>query len=291
MMTTAPPVAIDPSQLYLNIPPYPFQPPPAPVPPIMNRSKTRSLDILKVLGGFLIALFLAAILAALIFLPRTSHGNDSNENLARLERESNENVAKLERESNENIARLQREQNIYIEKERQKHQDDLLQEQYIRELQRLERQLNLSEQHRVEDRFIEQMIREQNLQITKEQTRQQLEMEQKNFDLLLKNQILTEEHRQDALRKENDDLLWNFMQEVNIASKPLNPSAFEYRVKSLIRRFDTSHKSLLISFLYKVQLVKAENPNIPTLDLQRANLKEINLDETDPEYIQSKYLS
>lgn len=275
MMATAHPVSMDPSQIYLTMPPIP------PPPPI--RSKSHSLDILKLLVGFLIALILVAIFIALVFVPRTSNGIDLSE--------SNEKLAKLERESHENIARLQREQEMNIESERQKYQKNLIQQQWVMEMQRFERQENLTIMQRIEDRFIAQLQRQEDLKRAMEQFSQQLEIEQRRLRLLEEERKLTEEHRKEDLSRENDELLSNFMEEVMLAQQPLNASMFQLKVLSLIRRFDPRYKSLLISYLYKVKLIlNVDNSDNSILDLQGANLNDIDIDGIDDESSQGKFL-
>lgn len=272
MIATAP---IDPSQLYLTTP-HIHPPPPAPI-----RSKSRLPDILKIFVGLLIALILAGILAFLLFIPRTSNETDL--------RESNEKIAELQRQSNENIARLQREQAISIEKEREKHQEDLVHQQLLVETQRFERQNNLTEERRLQDHLNEQLRREQDLQISMELSRQKLEIQQKHLQLLLDERLLAEERRKDELKNQNDDLLTKLIEDINAAGQPLNPSRFQLRILSLIRRFNPSYKSLLISYLYKVNLLNAGSGADLILDLRGANLNDINLGETDIESGQGKF--
>jgi len=275
MMPTAYPMLMDPSQIHLTMPTIPLPPPPI-------RSKSRLLDILKLLVGLLIALILVSILAVLVFVPRTSNGIDL--------RESNEKIAKLQRESNENIARLKREQEIYIENEHQKRQKELIEQQLLIETQRLVHQEDLTEKHRLEDQFIEQQNREQDLHLTMQQSRQQLEIEQRRLQLLLEEQKLTEEHRKEDVSRKNAELLSNFMEEVILAKQPLNVPIFQLKALSLIHRFDPIYKSLLISYLYKVKLLSVENSNNSTLDLQGANLNDINIGSKDVESGQGKFL-
>jgi len=274
MMPTARPILMDPSQIHLTMPTIP------PPPPI--HSKSRLLDIFKLLVGLLIALILAAILAVLIFVPRTSNGTDL--------RESNEKLAKLQRESNENIARLQREQEIFIENERQKLEKSLIEQKLRIEMERLVLQENLTEKYRLEDRLIEQERRKQDLQLTMEQSRRELEIEERRLQLLLEERKLTEEHRKEDLNRENLELLSNFMEEVTLAKQPLNAPLFQSKVLSLIRRFDPVYKSLLINYLYKVKLLNVDNSNNLPLDLQGANLNYINISDTDVVSGQGKFL-
>jgi hypothetical protein len=272
-METAPPMSLDPSQIRLNMLP--------PAPPI--RSKSRFLDIFKILTGLLIALILTAILSVLIFIPRTSNQIDL--------RQSNENIAKLQRESNENISRLQREQQLSIENERQKYEQILKEQELIMEMRLLERQENFTERHRLEDRSMEQLRREQDLYLAAEQSKQQLEIEQKRLELSLEERKIAEERRKEDLNREDADVLSHFMEEVILAKTPMNTSVLELKVHSLIRRFDSEYKSLLISFLYKTKLLNVQDSDHSTLDLQGADLKGIDLDGIDVESGQSKFYS
>ncbi len=262
------PTLADPYQVQLNMPAHPPPPPPLPV-----HSKSRLLDILKLLIVLLIALILGAILLVLLFARRTGNEIDL--------RESNEQIAKLQRESNENIARLQREQQISIENERQKHQDILIQQQLLIEKQRFERQENLTEIHRLEDRLIEKAYREQDLQRAIEQSRQQLEIEQKRYELLLEERDLTEQHRKEDLSQKHAESVSNFMEEVILTQKPLDRSVLSLKVHSLLRRLDTLHKSVLINNLYTAKLLIGQDPNNIPLDLSGADLKDIDLDGID----------
>jgi uncharacterized protein YjbI with pentapeptide repeats len=258
-MATASPVSTEPSQIHLTMPTIPIH------------SKSRLLDILTLLVGLLIALILAGILIALIFVPHTSNGIDL-------------------RESNENIARLQREQEIYIENQRQKNQEKLIEQQLLTEMQRLERQENLTEIHRKEDQVMEQQRRELELHLALEQSKQQLEIEERRLKLLLEERLLAEEHRKEDLNRENADLLSEFMDEImSEEHEPLNTLIFQLKVHSLIRRFDPIHKSLLISYLYKAKLLNVENSDSLPLDLQGANLKDLDLDGIDLESGQGNF--
>jgi ABC-type multidrug transport system fused ATPase/permease subunit len=277
-MATAPPVFFDPSQIYL--------PMPQPLPPLAPISrKSRSLDILKVFVGLIIALILGTILAVLIFLPRTSSGIDihesnekiatlqrqSNEKIAELQRESNENLTRLQLESSENLARLQFEQQLHVDDQRQIHQE------------------NLTERHRLEDRFIKQEHRAQDLGLVLQQSRQQLEIEEKRIRILLEERELAEQRRKEDRERENSDALSDFMQEVIAAKEPLTATTFATKVHSLIRRFDPVYKSSLISFLYKVQLLNVGDSDPISLDLSGANLKELDLDDMDLESGEGKF--
>ncbi|CAF3404564.1 unnamed protein product [Rotaria sp. Silwood1] len=298
-MATAPPAFFDPSQVPLTMPnvflppPIPLHVPPPPPPPAPTLSRSSLLDVLKILIGLIIAVMLGAIIAVLVFLPRTSNQVDL--------RESNEKIAKLISDSNENIARLQREQILYIENERQRRQevliekhrleDRLLEQQHYEqqlsiENQRLERQYNLTEKHRSEDRLIEQQQREQDLKFAIQQSKQQFEIEEKRLQILSEEKQFNEQRRKEDLNKENAELLTNFMHETMSAQKPLNMANFELKVRSLIRRFDPLHKSLLIRFLYKFKLLYVHYTDSPTLDLQGANLKDLDLDDMDVKFDQ-----
>jgi hypothetical protein len=258
MMPTAPPGPTDLSQIYLPMP----TPMPMPMP---VRSKSRVLDVLKLLVGFIIALILAAILAMLIFAPNTS----------------NENIARLQRESNENIARLQREQEKSIEDERQRRQSTLMEQQLLREMQRFEREMNLTEKHRLEDRLIVQEQRAEDFEHAMEQSKQQLEMEKKRYELLLQERQLAEEHRREDLSRTNEELVWNFIEEFVLKPPPLNRPIIELKVQSLIRRLDPIHKSSLIDNLYKAKLLHTRDPDNLPLDLHGADLTDLDLDGTN----------
>jgi hypothetical protein len=279
MMATAPPFLLDPSQVRLTMP-MSLPPPP---PPATIQSKSRLLDILKILVGLFIALLLAGILVVLIFVPRTSNGNDL--------RESNEKIAKLQRESNENISQLQREQQIFIENDRQKHQEFLIEQQLLVEVRRLEHQENLTEKHRLEDQLLEQQRHEQASYFAIEQLRQQLTIEEKRLQLLLEERQLAEEHRKEDLSRENADLLSNFIEQLMYSEQPLNASNLQFKVDLLIRQFDPLYKSLLIGYLYKLKLLNIENSDSSTLDLRGANLKDLDLDGLDLESGQGKFYS
>ncbi|CAF4342068.1 unnamed protein product, partial [Rotaria magnacalcarata] len=101
-------------------------------------------------------------------------------------------IAKLLSESNEKIAQLQREQALFMEIERQRRQENVMEKyrsedrlnaqqriekQISIENQRLERQYNLTEKHRREDQLYEQTKREQDLRFALHQSSQQLEVE------------------------------------------------------------------------------------------------------------------
>ncbi|CAF0939130.1 unnamed protein product [Rotaria sordida] len=296
-MATAPPVFFDPAQFPFTMPnvllPPPVLPPPPPPPAPPAPSKSSSLDVLKILIGLLIVLILGAILAVFIFLPRTSNQTDL--------RESNEKIAKLLSDSNKEIARLQREQILYIENERQRRQENLIekhrvedrlfeQQRYERQLsienQRLERQYNLTEIHRSEDRSIEQQQREQDLKLAIQQLKQQFETEEKRLQILLEEKQSNEQRRKNDINKEYTELLTDFIDKIMSAQQPLNITNLELKVRSLIRRFDSLYKSLLIRFLYKSKLLYVQNADSPTLDLQGANLKNLDLDDMDVEFDQ-----
>jgi hypothetical protein len=151
-------------------------------------------------------------------------------------------------------------------------------------------QQNLTENHRLEERLIEQERRKQDLQLTMEQRRRELEIEERRLQLLLEERKLTEEHRKEDLSKENLELLSNFMEEVTLAKQPLNVPLFQSKVLSLIRRFDPVYKSLLINYLYKIKLLNVDNSNNLPLDLQGANLNYINISDTDVVSGQGKFL-
>jgi hypothetical protein len=262
MMPTAPPIPTDPSQVYLTMPT-----------PLPVRSKSRVLDVFKLLIGFFIVLILAAILAVLIFVPRISNETDL--------RKSNEEIAKLQRESNENLARLQREQQMSIEDEHQKRQTVLIEQQLLREMLRFEREINLTEKRRLEDQLIIQQQRAEDLQRAIEQSKQQLEIEQKRYELLLEERQLTEQHRKEDLSRENTELVFDFMEKFVFVQQPLNIPLIGLKVFSLLDRLDPIHKSTLIDNLYKAKLLTARDPDNPPLDLHGANLKDLDLDGTD----------
>ena len=296
-MATAPPAFLDSSQIQLTIP-NAFRPtlsPPPPVPPIS--SKSSELDVSKILIGLTVVLLLSGILSFLVFSPRTPNGIDLCE--------SNEELAKLLRESNENIARLQREQALRIENERQTRQENFIKKSRIQdrlieehhheqqlaiEDRRLELQQNLTEKHRFEDQQFQYQLHQLNLVFAKEQAQQLLEVEEKHLQILLEQQKLAEQRRNEAIDKDNAGLLSGFMEEVLSAHLPLNVPILELKVHLLIRRFNPLYKSLLIKFLYKVKLLMTENSDNTTLNLQGANLNDINLDDMDIEAGQSKSL-
>jgi flagellar biosynthesis GTPase FlhF len=268
-MATAPPVFMDPSQIHLAMP-NPL-PPSAPAP-----SQSRLIYILKILVGLFIALILGAILIFLVTAQRTSNGIDlreSNEKIAELQRESNERIARLQRESTENLTRVLREQQLRVEN------------------QRLERQENLTEKHRLEDRLTEQQHRQQDLSLAMEQSKNQLEMEQHRLQILLEEQKLAEQRRKEDISRVNANLLSDFIQEFISATKSWNVTILQLKVQSLITRLDPYHKSSLISFLYKMKYLNVEGPDRISLDLQGANLKDLDLDDMDTNSDRSKVCS
>lgn len=303
-METAPPIIMDPSQTHFSMP-YPvFLPPPSPpdamLVPVQEPPKapSRLLDILKIFVGLLIAIMLGALCALIIFLPRTSNQVDL--------RESNEKIAKLIRDSNENIARLQREQTVSIETERQKRQEILMekyrqedrlieQQRFERQMsienQRLERQYNLTEKHRSDDQSIQERHREQDLLFALQQSKKQLEIEEKRLQILLEEKVLDEQHREDTINKEYTSLLAELMQEISSATQPIDTAKLEWKVHSLLRQFNARYKSLLIELLYNNKLLYVKNPFYPTLNLQGANLKDIRLDDMSTETGQSNFYS
>ncbi|CAF2008159.1 unnamed protein product [Rotaria magnacalcarata] len=296
-MTTAPPMFFDPSQMMP--PPFYLPPPPPPPPPTVPApaptqvpapSKSTLLDLLKILVGLLIAIMIGAIFALVLFFPRTSNAVDV--------RESNEKIAKLLSESNEKIAQLQREQALFMEIERQRRQENVMEKyrsedrlnaqqriekQILIENQRLERQYNLTEKHRREDQLYEQTKREQDLRFALHQSSQQLEVEQKRLQILLEEKQLGEQTKKHDLEMKQSELLSEFMQEIMSAAPAVNAVKFELKIHSLLRQFDPAHKSLLIQFLYKFKYINANNSANPTLDLQGANLKNLRLDDLDAE--------
>ncbi|CAF3192829.1 unnamed protein product [Rotaria socialis] len=289
-MTTASPMFFDPSQMMpppFYLPPPPAVPAPAQVP---APSKSTLLDLLKILVGLLIAIMIGALFALVLFFPRASNTIDV--------RESNEKIAKLLSESNEKIAQLQREQALFMETERQRRQENVMEKyrfedrliaqqrverQISIENQRLERQYNLTEKHRYEDQLYDQKKREQDLIFALHQSSQQLEVEQKRLQILLEEKRLDEQTKKNDLTMKQSELLSEFMQEIMSTTQPINAVKFELKIHSLLRQCDSVHKSLLIQFLYKFKYINAKNSANPTLDLQGANLKNLRLDDLDAE--------
>ena len=270
MIPTAPPIIAEPPPVYIPMP-VSAPPPAAPV-----HSKSRALDVLKLLLGFVIALLLAAILAVLIFAP-----NKSNENIAKLQRESNENIAKLQRESNENIALLEREQMKAIEEERERHGTMLLDRMILKEIDRFAVGINITENQRIEDRLIAEKHRAEDFEHALSQAQLQLEIEQRRFELLLEERKLAEERRREDLSRANAELVSNFLEKFVYVSTPLNIPVITLKVRSLIRQLDAGQKSSLIDNLYKTTLLSAGDPNNPPLDLHGVNLTYLNLDGID----------
>jgi hypothetical protein len=264
---TSPPIAADPSQVYL--------PMPAPMPPpTATGSKSRVLDVLKLLLGFAIAFLLAAILVVLIFAPN----------------KSNENIAKLQRESNENIARLEREQMKSIEEERQQHETMLVQRQILKEIERFAVGINITENHRVQDRLIVEQQRAEDFEHAMRQSEQHLELEQKRYELLLEERNLAEERRREDLNRANAELISNFLEKFIYVQPPLNIPIITLKVRSLLHQLDPSQKSSLIDNLYKSKLLSTGDPNNLPLDLHGANLMGLDLDGTDTQSGQGLFL-
>ena len=255
---------VDASHVQIGMPmPFSSAPPPPP-------SKSPVVEILKLVVGVFIVLVLGAILIVLIVVPRTGNTVDS--------RESNEKIAKLERESNEDIARLQRQQEIVLENDRQKNQNVSMEKQWKREFERIERHVNLTERYRLEDRIIGEQHRREDIDRAMDQFRIQLEIEQRRYELLLEERRLAEQHRQEDRSRENTDLVYKFLEDFIYTSQPLDKTKIENKIESLLRRIDSSHKSLLIDQLYEAKLLMGGDPNNPPLNLRGANLRELDFD-------------
>ncbi|CAF1525137.1 unnamed protein product [Adineta steineri] len=258
-MATPPPYFIDPSLVYLAIPNLP--PPSASTP-----KQSRALNIFKIFVGIFIILILIAILIALIIVGRQSNQydlSDSNEKIAKLQRESNENIARLQRESTENLTKLVQQQRIYTENKRLEHQQ------------------NLTTKYRFEDQLIASQKHEQDLKLAMQQLNQQINMEERRLQILLQEQQLTEQHRKEDISNANSNLLYAFIQEIISTKEPLNQTIFQLKIESLVQRLDSHHKSLLIRFLYKMNYLNAQHSDTITLDLHGMNLKELDLDDMD----------
>ncbi|CAF1507339.1 unnamed protein product [Adineta ricciae] len=239
----------------------------SPTPPSTTVPKSsRTLDVLKILLGFFIALLLAAILITMIVIPRSSGSVDlsaSNEQIAKLQRESNENIARLQREFTENLTRL-----MYNEQ--------------LKEADRLtKREETFIEKNRGEDQAIQRDQRQQDLSLAMEQLRQHINIEERRIQVLLEDRQIRAEHRKEDQSRENADLLAHFIEEVISAEEPLEDSLLRVKIDSLLTRLDREHKSSLINFLYKLKYIHGERPDTTPLNLQGAFLKELDLDDFD----------
>ncbi|CAF4300453.1 unnamed protein product, partial [Adineta steineri] len=152
---TPPLYFIDPSLVHLTIP----NPPSA-----STLKQSRALDIFKNFVGIFIILILIAILIALVIVARQSNQYDL--------RDSNEKIAKLQRESTENLTRLVQEQRIYTENKRLEHQQ------------------NLTTKYRFEDQLIVSQKHEQDLKLAMQQLNQQINVEERRLQILLQEQQL-----------------------------------------------------------------------------------------------------
>ena len=237
-MASAPPAILDPA--------HPHH---LPMTPSRRCSRSVILDISKVLAGFLIALLLAAILAVLLFLPSPTGGVDS-------------------RQSNEEIARLQREQQLSLERERQKHLD------------------NITEQHRAEEQQLERQRRELDLFLTMEKLRRKESIEEKRFDLAKQEHQRTEYYEKEKLHRESEKILAESVQEILSMKQPLDMSIVQWKTLLAIRQLQPPQKSVLISFLYKINLLQGDQPT--ALDLQGGDLQDLNLNRMVPDETEGK---
>ncbi|CAF1515679.1 unnamed protein product, partial [Adineta steineri] len=245
-MATPPPYFIYPSLVHLTIPNPPS---------VSTPKQSRSLDIVKIFVGIFIILIRIAVLIALIIVARQSNQYDL--------RDSNEKIAKLQREYNENSTRLVQQQRIYTENKRLEHQE------------------NLTTKYRFEDQLIASQKHEQDLKLTMQQLNQQINIEERRLQILLQEQQLTEQHRKEDISNANSNLLYAFIQEIISTKEPLNQTIFQLKIESLVQRLDSHHKSLLIRFLYKMNYLNAQHSDSITLDLHGMNLKELDLDDMD----------
>ena len=234
-----------------------------------SKSKSSWIDICKLLLGLLIVLFLGAILIILIVMPTKSSDDlrQSNERVAQMQLQSNEHLSKLERESNEQLARLQLKQQMEMEHQRQMLED-----------QRRRVDQNFSRLLRMEEREYAEKIREQDIEFTLEQKFKELERD--------------ENHREEDLRWRTATRLDDFIQETLSSSPPLNSVRLEHKVLALLRVLDSSQKSILVDFLYRMKLLQVRNPSdataIAPLDLRGANFNHLDLSSMGPHREQSK---
>lgn len=267
-MSTYPPQFIDPSAVQWTTV--------NPIPPSTSVPKqSRTLDVLKILLGFFIALLLAAILITVIVVPRSSGSIDlraSNEQIAKLQRESNENIARLQRELTENLTRL-------MHDEQSKEAD-----------RRVQREETFIEKNRGEDQVIQRDQRQQDLSLAMEQLRQHINIEERRIQVMLEDRKIREENRKEDQSRENADLLAHFIEEVVSAKEPLEDSILRVKIDSLLARLDREHKSSLISFLYKLRYIHGERPGNAPLNMQGAFLKELDLDDVDRNSDEGKLL-
>lgn len=251
---------IDASHVQLGMPmPYPPPPPPP-------SSKSSVVEILKLVIGVFIVLVLGAILIVLIVVPRTGSTVESNEK-----------IGQLQRESNEEIARLQRQHEIALENDRQKNQNLSMEQQWKRQIEQIEQHDNLTERYRLEDRIVEEHHRQEDINRAMDQFRIQLEIEQRRFELLLEERRLAEQHRQEERSRDNTDLVYKFLDDYVYVSS-VDKMKIENRIDSILRRIDPSHKSLLIDHFYRAGLLMGDDLTNPPLNLQGANLRELDLD-------------
>ena len=79
-----------------------------------------------------------------------------------------------------------------------------------------------------------------------------------------------------------------FTEEVMSADEPLKESILQLKIQSLLRRFDPIHKSLLVDFFYKMNYINVARPEGAPLNLPGANLKDLDLDDVNPDSDQGK---
>ena len=219
---------------------------PAQTLPPRRSSRSLILDVSKVFVGALIALLLAAILAVLLFVPNQPGGVDL-------------------RQSNEEIARLQRDQQIQLEHERQKHVE------------------NITALHRADEQQMEQQRRELELFLLMEKLRRAESLEEKRFDLIKQEHQRTEYFEKEKLQRESEKVLAEIMQEIVSMKQPLDLSVVQWKILSGIRRLQSSQKSMLIPFLYKLNLLHGDGSTSTALDLQGTDLKDLNLNRIEPD--------
>lgn len=213
---------------------------------ILPPRRSLILDVSKVFVGALIALLLAAILAVLLFVPNQPGGVDL-------------------RQSNEEIARLQREQQIRLEHERQEHVE------------------NITAQHRADEQQMEQRRRELELFLLMEKLRRAESLEEKRVDLIKQEHQRTEYFENEKLHRESEKVLAEIMQEIVSMKQPLDLIVVQWKTLSGIRRLQSPQKSMLISFLYKLNLLHGDPSTSTALDLQGTDLKDLNLNRIEPD--------
>ena len=221
----------------------------------MASSGLSVLEFFKVVAGFSIALILGAMLVT--FLIPSRKDTDGGVQL----RESNEMIGQLQRESNELLARLAREQQANLEGGRQNQMKTLM------------------TQHWSENRLTEEQYHKFDRLILVDQMRTQLEMNEKFFVFLKDERQSTEQHRREDLSRLNDSLVSDFINEILASTSPWSPTHLQWRVHVLLTRLDPPHKSLLVRFLYTMNSLRANDSTVTHLDLQAANLKDLDLDD------------